>query len=800
MADNGYKFEDNKLVDWGKIFSRGGAVPFERSQLFDSYEDAVNYAKGDGSDKRKIGKTSYIGQIISVVENNTVSAYIINHSRELSDVSKPVVLSSQVVMSGEVRELESSEITSEKPQGTYIILTLDNANRDKLYIPVSSLVYTYTGDEYINVDKDNYTIVLNFDKIVSAIEENHIIISKFANAIKITYYELRLLRDKGKLIPGQQYRITDYIANVDLYGIGSNNKGLFDIIVVALSENDLCENAKATHHEDDTYFANNKLSEWELKYCIDNDVSRFEWAIHGDAISQRTTYTISTKDDIVVYGTYYYAFVDANGSLVYSTKQLPNAGDTLYMYENDWFEGWIMVDAGIFSSKKRGKGVIYSMKDEFGNEAGYDFKHLTLKSGFETEDEIIGIKTDKFYYTFNIDRNEISTDHSLTGKCKNNVIKPYTENGIQKINHIIFNHIDLFPECRDNFIDTDSKDILFGGNCFNNTVGKNCCQIKMRGNCRNNTLGSQCDSVILGQGCERNVIMDKCEEISIQSLCTDNIFLNKCYDIRLGNFSSYNTFGICSEHHTLGKYCTFNKYESYTSHITFSTDGQDSDYCRYNHFENGVKNITFDFIINKPSSSLCIQNIHALQGNYPENSNPIEITLGYNSTITISPERHGITSSFELRIDYGIGEFIPHPANSSLQMLTSEAGVTEWKYVEKLIPQIIFPMISHVNPNRLVFFNGIKTGAVEIQQAGMASSTGFEGVYYLEMEHRFIARFRGKYYTVWDCPISSMYDYLDLDNDNQIRTDKVFVNTTDGVMYEWNPNNEILEYKGDYYY
>jgi hypothetical protein len=70
-----YEFENNKIADWANIFSRTSGVPLDRSELFDSIEDAEAYAKGDNSDKRKIGKASWVGQIISVVEGNEVNAF-----------------------------------------------------------------------------------------------------------------------------------------------------------------------------------------------------------------------------------------------------------------------------------------------------------------------------------------------------------------------------------------------------------------------------------------------------------------------------------------------------------------------------------------------------------------------------------------------------------------------------------------------------------------------------------------------------------------------------------------------------
>ena len=73
----------NSKLDWAMPFQRSGKFPLDRSSIFSSYADALKYAKQDESDTRKLGGTSYVGQIIVVHGNNQegnaeeVAAYII---------------------------------------------------------------------------------------------------------------------------------------------------------------------------------------------------------------------------------------------------------------------------------------------------------------------------------------------------------------------------------------------------------------------------------------------------------------------------------------------------------------------------------------------------------------------------------------------------------------------------------------------------------------------------------------------------------------------------------------------------
>jgi hypothetical protein len=97
-----------------------------------------------------------------------------------------------------------------------------------------------------------------------------------APMISVTYNELKTLRDNIQLIPGQQYRITDYVTTTSQADTQSAGHP-FDVIVTADSENTLNEEARACLHEGDTYFsdAGAKLEAWKIWYCLDNDKNRF---------------------------------------------------------------------------------------------------------------------------------------------------------------------------------------------------------------------------------------------------------------------------------------------------------------------------------------------------------------------------------------------------------------------------------------------------------------------------------------------------------------------------------------------
>lgn len=95
--------------------------------------------------------------------------------------------------------------------------------------------------------------------------------------IPVSYLDLRRLRNNGDLVPGQQYRITDFATIVN-----SQFDSLelpFDIVVTALSSTRLSSSASALHRDipDDT-LKDFDLSSWKLKYSLDNDTDKFNWA------------------------------------------------------------------------------------------------------------------------------------------------------------------------------------------------------------------------------------------------------------------------------------------------------------------------------------------------------------------------------------------------------------------------------------------------------------------------------------------------------------------------------------------
>ena len=125
------------------------------------------------------------------------------------------------------------------------------------------------------LDKDSLQMVWN--KIMSTIDTELKKVSDASKLIETTYTELVDLKNKSILLPGVKYKITDYVTTTSQENTQSEGHR-FNIIVEAVSINELSEDASACLVSGDTYFANSNITSWKLKYCIENDTNRFTWA------------------------------------------------------------------------------------------------------------------------------------------------------------------------------------------------------------------------------------------------------------------------------------------------------------------------------------------------------------------------------------------------------------------------------------------------------------------------------------------------------------------------------------------
>lgn len=311
----------------------------------------------------------------------------------------------------------------------------------------------------------------------------------------ITYSELKAIKDAGQLVPGQKYRITDYETITAQSGTQSAGHQ-FDIIVTALTENTLSESASAIQHENDTYFINNDLSAWKLKYKLENDDKNYHWvdSVNGKGVIYEMTdefnntlpydfKNIMFRRHCVIAGPSYLIgkYAGWEGTFIEGISCLED--DFKYFYTFSCYDGNTVYDASlnIYSNNVNklivnnnqylpAKLTITSQKGE--QYILNDIAHIcemTLQDGVYCKG-INNTKIGSMCYNFTI----------LDG-CSNWEIKDNS------------NRIIISPGCNDWEIGNDANNILIGLNNINWTIGRNNNNIKTGITCVNWTTEDNCN-------------------------------------------------------------------------------------------------------------------------------------------------------------------------------------------------------------------------------------------------------------------------------------------------------------------
>lgn len=347
--------------------------------------------------------------------------------------------------------------------------------------------------------------------------------------IKVTYAQLKSLRDKSNLMPGMQYRITDYQCTTtqeDTQSAGHQ----FDIIVTADSSSKLNEKARAVSHDGDTYFASCNLAAWELWYCLDNDTNRFAWA---DA---------------------------ANGKGVVYRMIDEWHNDCPYDFKNIQFKRYKITNANIsdvvgtyLASSNYPSGI--NIIDNNDSKMFYTFSYLG-----EFPDGVKGYKGEVLEDA-SIIGNTLPGDGATYGVHNNTIAITYDdyneyEEPAQSLNNIVFlTYItDFYYGCQDNSFSEGCHDYSFDNCCTNNSFGQQCISNVFMGDCEFNSFDHNCTNILFGGGCMYNSFGQQCVNITFYNYCTHNILEGNNYNIYLQNTDFYHIKQDISNYNTINAY------------------------------------------------------------------------------------------------------------------------------------------------------------------------------------------------------------------------------------------------------
>jgi hypothetical protein len=448
---------------------------------------------------------------------------------------------------------------------------------------------------------------------------------KTNSMISIVHADLVALRDNGQLIPGQFYRITDFVTTVDTTtNPDARSAGhQFDVIVRADSTTVLNENAYAAVHEGDSYFASCKLNAWKVWYAIDNDTDRFDWA---DAENGKGVI---------------YRLIDEYNN------------DCPYDFKNVQFKRWAITDI-TSENNVLNQEELYSLKSDFCYDQNggkcYDLmniykNHINLLPLIIQYDE----ETYMFYYTFQgiskrnnsddmLDYYDMSThplklsngcmdyldgdssSYSPADICRNNTIKPNfsslkNDDVSYDTKHYLNNIVFLGTQSYCYYDESDDSWYYKTGIIMNNQFQENCTDITLSGDPYNNTFKQNCNSIILGDYSSDNTFINTHSCIFSNS-CSKNTLDNNTFSvlinstcIYLGEGCAFNVLGMVNNSE-INKYCSNNKF-TYCGNLIINNE------CSYNKL-NLVSGCIFDGYISSitinNTSSYYIKNIHVLSG------------------------------------------------------------------------------------------------------------------------------------------------------------------------------------------
>ena len=279
--------------------------------------------------------------------------------------------------------------------------------------------------------------------------------TKSVTYLKTTYADLVNLRNTSKLTSGIFYRITDYITTTTKSGTKSAEHP-FDVVVLALSERELSEQAWAIQHDGDTYFANSDLNAWKIWYCLDNDTTRFDWA-----------------DETNGKGVIYRMIDEFNNDVPYDFKNIQ------FKHPNDMYK--------------------------------YPYYYYTFASSNEEYNTDCSLDIANNCYS-----NTIMWYINGNKRWLNNIIfiGSYCHNNSFEVN---CNNNSFMHSCYSNTFGKECNFNSFGYYCHNNSFGNECDSNSLGNDCKYNSFGNECVSNVFFNECKYNSFGNGCSYIKFSS-------------------------------------------------------------------------------------------------------------------------------------------------------------------------------------------------------------------------------------------------------------------------------------------
>lgn len=410
--------------------------------------------------------------------------------------------------------------------------------------------------------------------LVTAIDTSTVSVNSWVTApaaepsqVSISWADLVDLRDNSQLVPGSNYRITDYVCTTTQSGTQAASN-VFDIIVQATGPSTLSEIAKAAKRAGTTYFDDSKLEAWELKYCLDNDASRFAWA-----------------DETNGKGVVYWLKDEFNNECPYDFKNIQFIRYAVTSTTNP-LKQFMVYEPGTQDIRYSPETSLDECVVEQEGSYYYTFSYI-LSSGYVQDLSIIGNKLNPEYED-RVHSNKMGVYYrdNYEGDAKtylNNNVYCFTQVFYTENDDSLRCHSNTFGDhcysntlgalCYYNIFGSGCRSNIIGDFCYSNTWGTLCYDNILVSSCSYNIIGNHFNDNILGSNCSYNIFGNYCHDNIFEESCNHNIFGNECSTNTLGSNCSYNIFGNHCYSNEFGSQCRSNTLEGRNDHIILSSSG-----------------------------------------------------------------------------------------------------------------------------------------------------------------------------------------------------------------------------------
>ena len=439
------------------------------------------------------------------------------------------------VEAGLINRIESIENNSNPQSPIEVDSTLSTTSVN----PVQNKVITNKINELV---EKNEEIDSNFAELNEKIDSSKLILTTWSN--------LNSLKNENKLIPGTKYRITDYVATSITENTTCKTSCKFDIIVSAISENELDEVATTISKDG----ANEEI--YKIWYSLTNDSERFAWAD-----------TTNGKGVI-------YRMIDKyNNDVPYDFRNILFRGRNVRIYTNGSL-GTISINEGEYYNTLCS---ITSNSVEEGSVLGL-FKNIKIDASLNDEGKQILNNNIIFTYSKKIISNIILNKgcyNNMLTNCKNvHFMQNCYNNYISAYGSYYSNEIVLGIGCHNNFFNGNAEKITMGSGCSHNLFGYSCGNMTMENNVVGNILGatdtyrekptfggtSFYDILLVEKEIEGSDIIDLMDTLNIDIIAGSSVkYCNFKHQSRcniIGNGAQLITLGMRSHHNIIGEYST----------------------------------------------------------------------------------------------------------------------------------------------------------------------------------------------------------------------------------------------------